>query len=170
MRKSILALAGLAAAVAVVLPSTVIGGDDGRKVLEARSMAGVPLAYTAARSPIRGVNGGGLPWEIDAGEVSLRANGRLKVEVEGLVLGRSAPVPATLQGTNPITTFRAIVSCQTVDATGAASVANAITDPFPASTAGDAEFEGRVDLPSPCIAPIVFVTSPGGAWFAATGR
>jgi hypothetical protein len=26
-----------------------------------------------------------------------------------------------------------------------------------------------VDLPSPCIAPIVFVTSPNGAWFAATG-
>ena len=24
-------------------------------------------------------------------------------------------------------------------------------------------------LPQPCIAPIVFVTSPGGAWFAATG-
>jgi len=28
----------------------------------------------------------------------------------------------------------------------------------------------RVDPPEPRIAPIVFVTSPTGAWFATTGR
>jgi len=26
-----------------------------------------------------------------------------------------------------------------------------------------------LELPQPCIAPIVFVTSPGGAWFSITG-
>jgi hypothetical protein len=35
----------------------------------------------------------------------------------------------------------------------------------PAALAGDKVLE----LPSPCLAPIVFVTSPGGAWFAVTG-
>lgn len=170
MRKSILAIAGAVAVAAAALPAVVSGGDDGRKVLDARTLAGIPNAYTGTKSPIRGINGGGLPWEIGAGEVSLRANGRLKVEVEGLVLGRSAPVPASLQGTNPVATFRAVVSCQTVDASGNAAVANVTTDPVPASATGDAELEATVALPSPCIAPIVFVTSPGGAWFAATGR
>jgi hypothetical protein len=27
-----------------------------------------------------------------------------------------------------------------------------------------------VALPSPCFAPIIFVTSPTSAWFAVTGR
>jgi hypothetical protein len=40
----------------------------------------------------------------------------------------------------------------------------------PATTTGDAEIGAKVTLPSPCFAPIVFVTSGGGAWFAATGR
>jgi len=31
-------------------------------------------------------------------------------------------------------------------------------------------FDTMVGLPQPCIAPIVFVTSPTGAWFAATGK
>ena len=46
---------------------------------------------------------------------------------------------------------------------------NRTTDPVDASPEGDARFDTQVDLPQPCIAPIVFVTSPGGAWFATTG-
>ena len=58
---------------------------------------------------------------------------------------------------------------------GAAAVSNVRTESFPASTAGDAEFDGNVDLPTPCFAPIVFVAIPGanGApdrWLAVTGR
>jgi hypothetical protein len=44
-----------------------------------------------------------------------------------------------------------------------------LTDPFPATPDGDATIEATVDLPEPCIAPVVFVTSPTNAWFAATG-
>jgi hypothetical protein len=36
-------------------------------------------------------------------------------------------------------------------------------------SAGNANINGRVKLPQPCIAPIVFVASPTGTWFAATG-
>ena len=57
----------------------------------------------------------------------------------------------------------------TVDANGGAATRNVTTGDFPATTAGDAEIEAAIELPSPCIAPIVFVTSPGGAWFAVTG-
>ena len=34
---------------------------------------------------------------------------------------------------------------------------------------GDAEIEAKLDLPNPCIAPIIFVTSPTGSWFSVTG-
>lgn len=53
--------------------------------------------------------------------------------------------------------------------------ANILTDPFPATTGpasaggGNAEIVADVALPQPCIAPIIFVTSGGGNWFAATG-
>jgi hypothetical protein len=52
---------------------------------------------------------------------------------------------------------------------GAATTANLPTSPVPASSAGDAELDTTVDLPSPCFAPIVFVTTPGGAWLAVSG-
>ena len=44
-----------------------------------------------------------------------------------------------------------------------------VMEDAPATTGGDFETEAALGLPSPCIAPIVFVTSPGGAWLAATG-
>ena len=56
-----------------------------------------------------------------------------------------------------------------VGAQGAATVVNVSTGTFAASKEGDSRIEARVGLPRPCIAPIVFVTSPTGAWFAATG-
>jgi hypothetical protein len=36
-------------------------------------------------------------------------------------------------------------------------------------TNGNAKIEEELDLPDPCLAPIVFVTSPTGSWFAVTG-
>ena len=50
--------------------------------------------------------------------------------------GRPGPVPPTLQGTNPVPQFDAIVSCQTISAAGAATVTNVSTAAFPASTVG----------------------------------
>jgi hypothetical protein len=161
MRKSLLAVAVLAAVAALVVPALGSSGGDGRKVLEAKVLAPVVPPYTGNANPIRGLNGGGVPWKIDEGEVSLRSDGRLKVEVEGLVL--------VATGANPVAQFKAIVSCQTI-VNGAAAVANVSTAPVPATTTGDAEIEETIALPTPCFAPIVFVTSAGGAWFAVTGR
>jgi hypothetical protein len=66
--------------------------------------------------------------------------------------------------------FQVIVSCQSIDGSGAADVVNVSTAPFPADANGNSLIDTTVDLPSPCIAPIVFVASTRGAWFAATGR
>jgi len=73
------------------------------------------------------------------------------------------------RGVNPVTQFRAVVSCQTIVG-GVANVTNVPTGLVPASGTGDAEIDTSVSLPEPCFAPIVFVTSPGNAWFAVTGR
>jgi hypothetical protein len=144
----------------------------GHSVLEFQTMTPVTGPYVGATNPIRGVNGGGLPWQIESGSGELSSNGHLEVEVTGLVLLDSAPVPDALRGTNPIATFRAIVSCQTIS-DGLATVTNVPTGAFPANTAGDSRIEATVSLPSPCIAPIVFVgpaTSATLAWFSATGQ
>ena len=157
-------VAGLAFLVA--LAPAAFAGD---KVLEFESMAGVVRPYTGSANAIRGVNGGGLPWVIRVGKGEVKADGRIEVKVRGLVLADDPAVPPARRLVNPIPNFRAVVSCLTVDAAGMAATVNVTTGDFPATTGGDSEIEAALELPSPCIAPIVFVTSPGGAWFAATG-
>jgi hypothetical protein len=165
------ALATVAAALFAIsmVPQMGTASSDDQSVLRFDLMTSVVEPFTGSANAIRGVPGGGLPWEIDMANGDLSNNGRVKVEVEGLVLARRAPVPPAMQGTNPIPSFKAIVSCLTVN-DGAAATVNVETDLAPATTTGDAEIKDVVALPSPCIAPIVFVTSPTGSWFAATGR
>jgi hypothetical protein len=149
-----------------LLAQATITSAGTENILKADTMVGVPQAFTGTLAPIRGINGGGIPWTLAEGRVVLTSDGHLTVKVEGLVLasGQSA-------GSNPVSSFRAIVSCLQSDT----SILNVTTDPFPATTGpaasggGNAKFEGDVTLPHPCIAPIVFVTSPGSAWFASTG-
>jgi len=133
------------------------------KILEFDTMTGLPatLTGTQASASFRGVNAGGLPWALTSAHGELKASGKLEIEVTGLVFSAG---PNT--GKNTIPFFRAIVSCVTSDG----SVQNVMTDPFPASVEGNAKIEAMVNLPQPCFAPIVFVTSPGGAWFAVTGN
>jgi hypothetical protein len=96
----------------------------------------------------------------------LTTGGKLEIEVEGLVLAAGANT-----GSNPAAVFRGLVSCLGSDG----SPHNILTEAFPATTGpasaggGNAKIETSVDLPDTCIAPIIFVTNDGGAWFAATG-
>jgi hypothetical protein len=93
---------GLAVLAALAVPALGLGGGDGRKVLDANVLAPVTEPYTGAAT-IRGVTGGGLPWILESGNADLRADGRLHVSVQGLLLARRAPVPANLQGKMPFT-------------------------------------------------------------------
>jgi hypothetical protein len=132
-------------------------------ILQFESMVGVTGPFVGTANPIRGINGGGLPWVITSGQGELQSDGELNVEVRGLVL---AAGPAA--GTNPVPNFKAIVSCLSVS-NGSPTTVNVSTGLFPASMSGDAQIETQLTLPSPCLAPIVFVTSPTSAWFASTG-
>jgi hypothetical protein len=159
----------------LVLSVFLLGGQatpaqaDSPTILKFGSMVGIPATLTGSQSqaPLRGINGGGLPWMLTSANGFLKSNGQLKIEVEGLVLAAGSNA-----GSNPIASFRGLVSC--VNSGG--SFVNILTDPFPATTGpavsggGNADIETLVSLPQPCIAPILFVTSPGGAWFAATGK
>ncbi|HWQ54747.1 MAG TPA: hypothetical protein VN442_13765 [Bryobacteraceae bacterium] len=163
---------------AALVGQAVAREPEGSNILEFKTMTGVPRPYTLPENAIRGVPGGGLPWIISAAKGELKVDGHLEVEVKGLVFDPNDPVVIErgLAGTNTVTAFRAVVSCLTKDAGGAPATVNLTTAPFPATTGpastggGNAKIEAWLNLPSPCIAPIIFVTSPGGNWFAATGN
>ncbi|MDH4116966.1 MAG: hypothetical protein OEX04_17270 [Acidimicrobiia bacterium] len=160
------AIAGVMVAASV----SAVGADES-KLLEANSMVGVPRPYTGAENAIRGVPGGGLPWVIEFGKVKVSPEGRVDVQVKGLVFDPDdqAVIDRGIGGTNTVPNFKAIVSCLSTDAAGGAVTVNVSTGLFPADVDGNAHIREQVSLPDPCIGPIVFVTSPGGAWFASTG-
>jgi hypothetical protein len=139
--------------------------NEARSLFEFNRLTAVVPPFTGAANPIRGIGGAGAPWKIASGKAELNANGELEVSVRGLVL--------VSNGTNPVGTFAVILSCQSKDAAGAPTVVNLVAGTTPATTTGDADFEGVVTPPSPCIAPIVFVAIPAGAnparWLAISG-
>ncbi|HST90174.1 MAG TPA: hypothetical protein VLJ14_17500 [Ktedonobacterales bacterium] len=138
--------------------------DDDATILKFTTMAPVTGPFVGKANPIRGINGGGIPWKLTSAKGELKANGELEVRVRGLVLAAGP-----LAGTNPIANFVAIVSCLSVDSMGNMITVNTATAPFPATTTGDSEIEATVSLPSPCIAVLVFVGPNPNTWFAATG-
>lgn len=144
---------------------------DESKLLEFNTMIGVPRPYTGAANAIRGVPGGGLPWVIEFGKGKVSPEGKVDVMVRGLVFDPNDQVVIDrgIGGTNTVANFKVIISCLSKDTSGTAVTVNVSTDLFPADTAGNAHIKDTVALPQPCIAPILFVTSPTGSWFAATG-
>lgn len=147
------AIAG--ALIAVVLAGGAVTADPGTKILDA-SLTGIPTGGLA----LEGVSGGGVPWVLDRGDARLFADGRLQVSVRHLVLAAGS-----LAGTNPVAQGRAIVTCNG----GATKV---LTDLVPYSPEGDAMVETTVDLPMPCLGPVVFFagqTGNGPRWFAVSG-
>jgi hypothetical protein len=157
-------------AVCLMFMSVAFASDRNERefnLFESNRMTAVVPPFTGTTNPIRNLGGGGAPWQIAAGKAELDSTGKLEVSVTGLVLVRT--------GANPIANFAAILSCQSIDpVTKAPSIVNLVAGTAPATATGDAIIEGRVTLPSPCIAPIVFVAIPATAtaparWLAASG-
>ncbi len=165
-RLLVLVLGSIVAIGLIVSPAA---SSNGKKVLEFQTMVGVDGPFVGSANPIRGINGGGLPWQVDDAAGELSSSGKLEVMVRGLVLLDGPPVPEALRGTTPVANFRVIVSC-TTSIDGAPATANVATDPFPATVTGDSTIEAQVSLPGPCLAPIIFVGPSPTAWFAVTGQ
>src|SRR5690349_15709511 len=118
MRGKLRVVAAMSAVAALGIPTAAAsparhGHHGGPSLLRFDTMAPVTEPFTGTDHPVRGVAGGGLPWELDRARGELRADGRLDVRVEGLVLARRDPVPPETQGTNPVPQFGAVVSCLT---------------------------------------------------------
>src|SRR5437867_2560564 len=159
MRKlaAVVVLVGLA----VVVGALALGqasSSSPKKIFES-AIVGVPEGMTGAAGAIRGVNGAGAPWVVSEGQTRLDADGRLRVEVEGLVLAGSF--------TNPVANIRASLTCEGTNVV-------ATTGAVPLSVPdGDAKIDEMISLPASCVGPIVLVRISGaagpGSWLAATG-
>src|SRR5688572_18507040 len=89
----------------VIAQTALVSAKGPDKVLQWDTMVGVPAGLTGAQSqaPLRGINGGGVPWTLTSGRGELTTAGHLEIEVDGLVL--------TSTGSNPAAAFRGLVSC-----------------------------------------------------------
>jgi hypothetical protein len=113
---------------------------------------------------IAGVGSGGAPWAVRHGTAVLTDDGRLRVEVRGLLL------PSVGNTTGPVTQVSASVVCGDV----VAATSGAVT----LTSNGDAEIRTKLAVASPCLGAIVLVRVAGvngtvlgapGPWIAATG-
>jgi hypothetical protein len=129
--------------------STAGAAAGGRKVLDS-AMTGLPTGSLV----LNGLTGGGVPWSIAEGRVQLFADGRLHVDIEGLVI--------TASGVNPVTSGKAVVTCSNAQVAETGVVLFSTPD-------GNATLDTVISLPSQCLAPAVFFTNATGRWFAVTG-
>jgi hypothetical protein len=143
------------------------------KILEFQTMVGVPAGLTGNLHPIHGLNGAGRPWVIGAAKGELTASGKLELRFDGLVFDPTDPgvIAAGLANRNTVANMKAVVACFTKEG-GLVQVSSPV---FPVTTGfvneggGSGKIEAQLSLPQPCIAPVVFITSQTGAWFATTG-
>jgi hypothetical protein len=139
-------------------------------ILRFNTMYGVDGPFVGDANPIRGVVGDEAPWEI-AGFVrgQLFSNGHLVIVVRGLVFKNDPRVPPELVGKNDEDQFRGLVSCLTEDE-DKVTTKNVVTEGSPANTNGDSMIRADIELPNPCVAPIVMVLAGSeDKWFAVTG-
>jgi hypothetical protein len=163
-------LGALALSAVLALATTVTAkesGDDdrgreARTILKFDTMTPVVAPFTGDVNAIRGTGGGGVPWALKAAEGELRTDGKLEVTVKGLVIVRT--------GSNPVPAFVAAVNCLTIGSPK--NGVTLLTPAVPVGTNGNADFEAKLTLPKPCVAPIVFVGAViqgSFRWFATTG-
>lgn len=155
MRRSLLVssigvAAGVLALVGIFSTSAAAAGHPARtghwgtrgEVLRAVLAPSVP-----ADPHIFGAAPGGAPWRLARGQVRLGKDGRLTIEVNGLVL--------TTTGANPVPDLAASVYC--------GGTLAATTTPVPFSTTGNARIRAAVSLPAFCPAPAVLLNPATGS-------
>lgn len=156
MRTARLLFLTAALALLVAVPGTAFADPGGTKILDAQ-LTGLPDAMKG--QALFGVTAGGIAWRLDSGSVRLFGDGRLQVNIHGLVLAAGAN-----EGKNPIPTGEAILTC--------AGAPSAMSSVVAFSPDGDAQVNEMVALPAHCVAPTVFfagITGAGPRWFAVTG-
>jgi hypothetical protein len=122
-----------------------------------------PVVGSNPSITIGGVASGGAPWVVRRGTAILADDGRLRVDIRGLIL------PST-GNTGPVTQVAASVVCNGAVAATSQAV-NLASD-------GNAEISAKLALPSPCLGAVVLIRVAGTnntplpaptAFIAATG-
>jgi hypothetical protein len=104
---------------------------------------------------IGGVPSGGAPWVVWAGHASISPNGRIHVEVQGLLIGAGGP--ANFVGTTgPVTMVAATLVCGGTGGTPV-SVPDLSVTPSPLSSSGNAQIDQVVTFSPGCFGPGVLV-------------
>jgi hypothetical protein len=148
---------GFLAALAVGTGTVVADGTGPSKILDTR-LVGVPNPPVT----VVGVAGAGAAWTTDNSRAKLFSNGRLVLDIEGLVF-----LSGPNAGRNTVPQGRATVVCNgnanpATDRVNSGPVAFSVPD-------GNVDFNEVLALPSPCFAPVIFFTNLGGSWFAVSG-
>ena len=171
-RRSLHSIAILVSTMALAF-AALAGPSDrqpGRTLLAFNSMVGVDAPFLGNTNPIRGLNGDTDPWGIRSGTGTLDTNGHLAIQIKGLVFTDNEN-PSEI-GKNDEAEFRAVVSCMTLHGTGASTTVteSSVTTPgFKATSSGNGAIRTHVDLPDPCLEPVILIVGNQGEWLAVTG-
>jgi hypothetical protein len=123
-----------------------------------------PVVGSNPGATIAGVASGGAPWVVRRGLAVLTSDGRLSVDVRGLVL------PSVNNTAGPITGVAASVVCANA-VVATSNVANL-------TSTGDAEIHAKLSVALPCVGAVVLVRAAAvngaplpaaGPFIAATG-
>ena len=165
MRRRLWALGAIVAALAIVAAIPAAAGGAARPSCAARRWSGCRRRSRAPgadpRRQRRRVAVG-----LDFGRVELSQGGFVSVKVKGLVIDPNAASAAA--GTNP-SPCSGCSSAASTPRPGSTTCSATRSRPRPGSARGMRRRSSSSPSPDPCIAPIVFVTSNGGSWFASTG-
>jgi hypothetical protein len=128
----------------------------GRKELSSALVPSVPTDPA-----LMGAAAGGVPWVLRPSEATVRSDGRMRVDIRGLLI----PSGQFAGTTGPVTTVSASLYCAGNSTPVGTSAA------VPLSSRGNARIDTSVTLPAKCQIPAVLI-HPNGAltsYIASTG-
>jgi hypothetical protein len=127
------------------------------------------MACPSDKTVIGGVNACGKIWKIGSGEVALDADGKLIVDIRGLVL--NDPSVGKYDGSPDGVDAVAVAVCV---GGGKRGTVAAQTEPVALSQNGDVRIDTTVSVPEACADPIVLIRERYegkiGGWLAATSK
>jgi hypothetical protein len=126
------------------------------------------MACPSDKTVIGGVNACGKVWKIGSGEVTLNADGKLTVNIQGLVL--NDPSVGKYDGSpDGVDAVAVAVMCN-----GKRGIVATQTQPVALSQSGDVRIDTTVSVPEACADPVVLIRERYegkiGGWLAATSR
>lgn len=100
---------------------------------------------SAVGEHVAGVPSGGAPWVVANSEFKVAADGRIQVEIRGLVISSGEFINTV----GPVTMVSAGLACN--------DVVVATTTAAPLSSSGDASIHDQITVPARCIAPVLLI-------------